>query len=1448
MKKFITLSILMLAFFTNAKAYEPVIKETHWFGIYEYADYWNDDFDSKTINWSGNYLESIVIVKTHTGQDPKQAPKTSFYSWLDHKLRFSVGNTGSWGLARENVNQYHEGYDGGNHYDWKGMGLCNTSNDFNFFYIHDLKVGDQISVEYYVDNTINYNYIFVYDTSGDDAPGRLEGISQPQSIVSKQAYRVTEAGTVRFNVGTKIIIRSVTITHADYQASDFKVENAGDVSSITNAYSNYLGNQGVPADDPSRQFGAIGYNYSFKHAGVLEDKRGAAPYITMKFGADNDMTFVRDLGNGVLGAASIIDASNNLNPATNNYDYLQYRLSFNGYNGDTRGVPDGKYTEDDIRNTTFELVGKEWSTFTAQHDYTVDPTNAGTNNSNGQLVIYGDLFDTIWPLCGNFFYFFPEVDGLLQIDYYCEGANETPAFWYKQRANGTYPGVGDQPKVQHVNTNDANRTNGSNNYSLRVNVEKGGIYYLCSLPTNMGHEKPILRLKSYTFIPKFSVTPLYKVVKNTDVNTTETQNVAEIKGGPYDDLDGTNHGYGNYTYELTGNFIRNAESEPRVKCLGNVASAKAKVEYDSNTKKQTLSFYDITFKPAPANPGGAVVAHVENEVGQASFVLTIAYDAADAKWNDDKTQRVAATTGGEEVKRWDFYSSNDWDLGQYGTDDGTRYADNPNGWKAKSKLFKEVHKADGLTADWEFDYVDVPNQKEPLFKSIYDMEADNADMIHETAGLVFFTEPNELGIWNENDVSTTTSFQDRFIGLMGGGRLIIPFLKENDRVVIKMGCFGNADNDETTQPATLTFTNAKDALGTAISGDYKIGGSGVKVKNGLESEGFDDLSKPYGEYHFISSGGDFTLQVKEADLLKIYSIVIYRNAANSNADILTENSVAAEDDKRYILNVPENDAKDHAYLHINYRGENEPTKFHQESRKTGNITAEDIEPDTGAPANDEWYNYSVNRAQNPTNAKFGIFKVRLGVKTTNETYVTDYADCMIPVGYRQTMEYPYTWDFTDLKKYVSAGIDTDGTEVDINETGYDNSPDLKIWDEYDFRTNSEEYDGYIFAPGGQLYGGTTMFDETRGIGIFFNNTDNKAMTMNGSANAEDGGLEVAEEFGFVVPQVKAGEAVYVHTTGSGTTAQYAIGNGTKQNLTKVGSNAFAMNMADNATTANVTLYFKGYEVNKIAVSTDPKAVNSKGWTSESRDHAIDAALTSYFTGKDIKTYFVGQPNYTNRTLVLTDVGSSTTNHVMPKETGCVLYNTAEGKADIFGENSGFHLFVPDMHDTEKLANAAATVDNAKVNMLKAQLDEIKPLPEYDGEGKTYTNYVLSYKYYQYDANGNYTGTGEDGPEMFYRVANTGIGLRANSAYLPLPTSEVKPKNRYNVAHAKYSFVFADYDDLVFDISGIATDIEAVDTDAHQAQDGWYNLNGQKLKGKPSANGLYIVNGKKVLVK
>ena len=1540
-------------------AWEPVIKETHWFGVYEYVDY-PYGFNSRTINWSGNYIQSIEIVKSATGQDPRQQPITSYYSWLDHQLRFSVDNTDAWGIDATNNSAYN-----------LGQGLKNTSWDNQNFNIHNLKAGDSYTIKYYENN-------------------------------SGSATEITGSatGTATISIPAQAVIRCVVITLAEYQKAETKVREL--------------------TQTEQSQLGGFGYRYSFNGSGVLEDKRGAVPYITMKFGNDNDMTFVRSLAdvtysygslkqvtpkmftknggqtdgvastpdeNGVyvvhsienpstawdtqfwigtseyslpagqkfkikfdyrsdavatantqthgsspgsyihwacigdlnfttewqtfeqeitiednmagwqsvafnlnvltsannyyfrnielsipertenisdanFGAASIIDASNNLDPATNNYDYLQYRLTYK----ETNNV-NSKFTEDEIRNSYIGLVGKEWSTFTAQHDLTVD---AGSPDPKEDMsIVYGDLFNTIWPLCGNFFYFFPEVDGKLVIEYYCEGSNETPAFWYKQKADGSYPGVGQQPAVTHHNLNNDNRTNGTNNYWMEVNVEKGGIYYLCSLPTNISHEHPILRLKSYSFIPRFRVDPLYKVVDNVTAKNNSSNDIkyaAEIYGGPYSGMNTSN---------LTGTYTRNAEQEPRVKCLGNVASAKVKVFEEGG--KQYLGFEDITFKAAPANPGGAIVAFIDCPYGQASFVLTVAYDAAEAKMVDG--ERVPEASNGEEVKSWNFFSNEDWDLGKYVKDDGTRYADNPTAWKAKSKLFKEVHKADGLTADWVNTFVNLKDGEEPIFKSVYDMEADNADMIHETAGLVFHTHSNHLGIYNEDTYKNgnKTPFQDRFIGFMEDGQLVIPLLKEGDRIVIKMGCYGNVPGDDTeTKTATLTITGAKDAVGNAITGDYKIGGSGANVKNGLENVEFEDQTKPYGEYHFISTGGDFTLEIKEADLLKIYSIAIYRNdvvngkTIDSNDQvILTENSVAAEDDKRYILNVPENDAKDHAYLHINHRGENEPTKFHQEWRKTGNITAADIVPDASEPSNDMWYNYSVN------NDKFGIFKTRLGVKTTDEAYVTDYADCMIPVGYRETLEYPYTWDFTDLKKYVSAGIDEDGVEKEVDED------DFKIWDEYGFRTNSEEYDGYIFAPGGQLYGGTTMFDETRGIGIFHNDVDNKTMTMTSEVkdevdSKENGGLAVSDEFGFIVPQVAAGQAVYVHATASdGATAQYAIGNGAKQTLSKVGTNAYAMKMADDATTANVTLYFKGCEINKIAVSDFAKSVNKLGYASESRAEEIDPELMGYMTGTGLKAYTVSKVTYGDnagdipsielKVVPSENVIGAATHH---DHNAYIIYNTDAAVNDTKAVNAldgGFHLFVPDMHDKSTLGDEAKKSKlDVSGNGLRAWLPE-DPATEVmcqtytyttgsngsitavgGSEGKKeYTTYALSSK-----GKNTVTGKTEENVERFRRVAAkvvvdeiAGVIAGNNKAYLPLLTTEVKPNDNVSGSKGMFAIVFVDEEE-----GTETTSLDGVESIERTYNDGsYYTLGGVKVQN-PTKKGIYIKNGKKVVIK
>ena len=49
-------------------------------------------------------------------------------------------------------------------------------------------------------------------------------------------------------------------------------------------------------------------------------------------------------------------------------------------------------------------------------------------------------------------------------------------------------------------------------------------------------------------------------------------------------------------------------------------------------------------------------------------------------------------------------------------------------------------------------------------------------------------------------------------------------------------------------------------------------------------------------------------------------------------------------------------------------------------------------------------------------------------------------------------------------------------------------------------------------------------------------------------------------------------------------------------------------------TSNLTFTLNGWIVKKLSVSLDPKAVNIKGWTTESRSRVIDPELTAYLTG------------------------------------------------------------------------------------------------------------------------------------------------------------------------------------------------------------------------------------------
>lgn len=1344
------------------------------------------------ITWNTNtqdgldYLESITVVRDWTGKTPPQQPKTLYYSWIDHKLRFSVENKASWGLAKG---------DGGEQYDWNGLGLCNTSDDYNFFYIHDLKEGDQISIEYYVDkqNLPMHNdqpgYNFVYDVDGLTEAGGLSGCYKGTNIESKNEYTVSAGGIIRFNVGKKIIIRSVTIIHAsaNYKKATYRIDEVRD------------GND-------------IGYKYTLTNSGVLEDKRGAVPYITMRFGGENDMTFVRKLGDGnnaEYAASSIIDGSDVFNPTAAKFQEYYQSL-----------------TVDQAKD---RLANKEWTVFSTDLD------------SNGK-----DIFSSILPEYGTYYYFFPEVNGKLSVRFYCEGAQEHMPFWFKSKDG------------QAVDLLKAGQdTDGSNYYEYNdIEVEKGAVYYLCANPTIIQHEHPIVRLISYTFIPTFRVAPLYKVVSNTEVanGSTEIEKVAEIYNGPYKGfVDGDNNN-GATTGDIVSTADKrleiNKDSVYRVQCLGNVASAKAYITVDGT--HQYLNFKDVTFKSGNANHGGAIVAILDCAAGRASFVLTIAYDAAEATMEEGI--RTGTTT---EVKKWDFFSgigekgADGWDIGKYGTDDGRRYnnaeernSENNAAWLAKSKLFKETHKADGLTADWQKTFVTLKENgagEEPIFKSVYDMEGDNADMIHETAGLIFLTESNLLGIYNENGTSSG-SFNDRYIGLMGPKEmplehgdhehqraLIIPRLKAGDRIVIKMGCYGNIPNDGIqTRTATLKITGATDAIGDAIDGDYIIGGSGSESGN-FHTGATTDLSKPYGEYHFIATGpidiiednatintqGDFTLEVKEADLLKLYSIEIYRNT-----DILTENSINMTGISGHeILNTGSASSMN---INLPYSGLGE-TSENLISRVSSHRTGSYMSAAPSFTNSGDIYTYT------PAENQFGLFRARLGVKTTDNAYVTDYADYDMAVGYLEKKDYPYTWDFTDLKKYAKTGGDlTTSTGDEILASGVDTN--LSIWDNYGLNVKTTGANPETtFVSGGQLYAGDGMFAESKGIGIVPTNSAT-ANVINLGTSDENGGMIISNA-DLTIPQVAAGNAIYVRAHKDNENAATPTYNSSQAFVSRTttdgsGDEIFAMQMADNAATADVTLHFNGYTVRKVAVSDAPKKVNKYGWTSESREHVIDPELTSYMTGVNFSTYLVTDVDYDNYKVTLTAIDND---HLMPaanadgSENACLIHNHAGEEVKIL--NDGFHLFVPDMHKALPAATSSSK--------LKAQLTA-GTVAETTGD---YTNFAFTYLYYD-TTDGSIPDDAEleDGGQAFYHIASGGATSLGHQGYLPLLTSEL-PADVVNGGRG-------------FALSFGNGDMTAVETTRNVAPktDVYYNLSGQQLDGKPSQRGLYIVNGKKMYVK
>ena len=153
----------------------------------------------------------------------------------------------------------------------------------------------------------------------------------------------------------------------------------------------------------------------------------------------------------------------------------------------------------------------------------------------------------------------------------------------------------------------------------------------------------------------------------------------------------------------------------------------------------------------------------------------------------------------------------------------------------------------------------------------------------------------------------------------------------------------------------------------------------------------------------------------------------------------------------------------------------------------------------------------------------------------------------------------------------------------------------------------------------------------------------------------------------------------------------------------------------------------------------------------------------------------------------------------------------------------------------------ADKDNESVSMTIDDFASVDKMPKNDLNGcetrESVSDIILRLDHVErWDQAGNFYVMGMvDGKFGFYKYVNASY-MPAHKAFLYIPLST-------GGSARAITFRFAD------DITGVETiDNGQLTIDNYAGADVWYTINGVKLSGKPTAPGMYINNGKKILIK
>lgn len=253
-------------------------------------------------------------------------------------------------------------------------------------------------------------------------------------------------------------------------------------------------------------------------------------------------------------------------------------------------------------------------------------------------------------------------------------------------------------------------------------------------------------------------------------------------------------------------------------------------------------------------------------------------------------------------------------------------------------------------------------------------------------------------------------------------------------------------------------------------------------------------------------------------------------------------------------------------------------------------------------------------------------------------------------------------------------------------------------------------------------------------------------------------------------------------------------------------------------TGDVSFCFQNLKLYRIAIVKDNKTIGNADknfikYATYSQSYPVDYNLNKILNGTPVTAYSVSADYLSNATFVnFTELPGNQSD----SDEGVILKTSGN-----LGESHP--IFTTDVNNT--------TPQKPTSNALVGTGDEATEFEKAKKEG--YQNYILTTKYFHLDKDENPSGDVIDGNQQcFYKWVKGNV--KRNLAYLQL-------KNPSSNATAAKTVVYLDW-------FGDTTGIHGM-TAPSQVTSGktYYTLDGRKVTS-PTQKGIYIINGKKIIIK